>query len=169
MDNPLEKDSVYGFPFDDEGTPARAKMLIENGVVSDYIADLKYAARLKRAPSGNASRGYSSLPSASTSFLSIPAGDVAYDKLIASCTKAILAESFLGLGQSNTLAGDFSAKFDLAYVIENGKITGRAADSMISGNLFSLLAGDVAFTHERFMAGNVLLPCMFFDAVDVSA
>ena len=165
-DNPLMRDSPFSYPFDDEGVPGRDKALIEAGVIRGFIADLKFAEKLRMEPTGNGTRGYSDLPSPGFSNKVYAPGTAGIDEIIRSVDRGILADQFIGLGQSNTLTGDFSAGLDLAYAIEKGEITGRIKDCMITDNLFRLLAGDMAFSNEAERAGSSQVPYLWFPAVN---
>lgn len=161
-DDPTKIDSPYSYPFDDEGITGRKKNIIENGIPTCCIADLKYASLLKIEASGNASRGYSSLPSASFAALDINAGETNISDIFKTFKRGIFACQFIGLGQSNTLSGDFSANLDLGYLFENGEITGRVKDCMIAGNIFTLLENEFLLSSEREQTGGSLTPyCMF--------
>lgn len=168
-DNPLAEDSPAGYPFDDEGTTAADKIIIDRGVIAGFVSDLKHAARLGHAPTGNASRGYASLPVPSFSAVIVPGGVTASAGLIEGMDRGVLVEQFIGLGQSNTLTGDFSANLDLAYLVEGGRIVGRVKDCMISDNLFSLLAAPFELSRDIERVGSATLPFVFFPAVNYTA
>jgi PmbA protein len=167
-DDPLVDGSVYSYPFDDEGVPARAKKVIDRGEITEWISNLKYASRLGVRPSGNGSRGHSSLPEPSFSNLTVDGGNDDFDSLCAGVRSGVLVDQFIGLGQSNTLTGEFKANLDLAYAIENGEITGRVKDCMLSGNLFNLLAGDPVLSRERVRYGASLAPFVLFPAIHLT-
>jgi PmbA protein len=164
-DDPEIIDSPYSYPFDDEGVMARNKFLVNRGKIETFITDLKHAQKLNLLPEGNGARGYSSLPYPSFSSIIIEPGTDSQDAIIRSISRGILVEQFIGLGQSNTLSGDFSANLDLAYLVENGTITGRVKDCMLSDNLFRLLAGEIILSGERERIGSVLAPYVLFPAV----
>jgi PmbA protein len=165
MDKPL-LNSAYSFPFDDEGVAARDKVLIGSGVVKQFISDLKFASKLGMEPSGNASRSYSSLPVPSFSNTVVPQGDVPSSDIIGSIKHGILIDQFIGLGQSNTLTGQFSANLDLAYLIDGGEITGRIKDCMISDNFFELLSGEMQLSSDSEQIGSSLVPYLYFPSVN---
>jgi len=165
-DDPALAGSPYSYPFDDEGVTAADKPLVDRGVISTFITDLKHARKLNLTPGGNGARGYSSLPYPSFSNIVIGAGAEGAAGMMSGITRGILVEQFIGLGQSNTLTGDFSAGLDLAYLIENGTIAGRVKDCMLSDNLFRLLAGEFSLSAERERIGAVLAPHVLFPAVN---
>ncbi len=165
-DDPALESSPYSRPFDDEGVTARKKVLINCGRIEKFISDLKYAHKLGLEPEGNGTRGYSSLPYPSFNNVIIEGGGVGFSEMLKSIKRGILADQFIGLGQSNTLTGDFSAGLDLAYLVENGEITGRIKDCMLSDNLFSLLNSDILLSSDRERSGSVLAPYALFPQVN---
>lgn len=166
-DDPVLADSPFSYPFDDEGVTAKTKDLVACGTLQRFITDLRHAARLGISAEGNGGRNYYSLPSPSFSNVVIVEGREPCSSLMAGISRGILVDQFIGLGQSNTLQGDFSANLDLAYLIENGTVIGRVKDCMIAGNLFSLLAGEVVFSAERERRGSVTAPYILFPSVDL--
>jgi len=168
-DNPFLEGSPFSVPFDGEGVSASNKYLIKDGVITTFINDLKYAERLGLPPTGNASRGYSSLPSPSFHGIAVTPGVKSFKDMISGIDRGILAEQFIGLGQSNTINGDFSANLDLAFLIEKGKIRGRVKDCMISGNINDLMKGDFTISKDVERRGSSMLPYCFFPAVSITA
>jgi PmbA protein len=169
IDDPLIEGSPYNIPFDGEGLPVSKNYLIRDGVIETFITDLKYAERLNINPTGNAYRGYSSLPSPAFHGIRIKPGERSFEDIISNIDKGILAEQFIGLGQSNTITGDFSANLALAYLIENGKIKGRVKDCMISGNIIDLMKGEFTLSKDVERRGSALLPYCLFPAVSITA
>ncbi len=168
IDDPLADGSGYSYPFDDEGVPARTKKIIDRGVITEWVSNLKYAARLGVNPSGNGSRGHASLPGTSLSTVVVEGGGDGFDSLVAGVRGGVLVDQFIGLGQSNTLTGEFTANLDLAYALENGEITGRVKDCMLGGNLFELLSTGPVFSRERIRYGSALMPFVLFPSVSLT-
>jgi PmbA protein len=169
IDDPTITGSPYSYPFDDEGVTGAKKYLIQEGRIASLIAGLKYASLLGIEPSGNASRGYSSLPSASFSSICVDAGETEIAQILKTFRRGIIADQFIGLGQSNTVNGDFSANLDMAWLFENGEITGRVKDCMIAGNIFTLLKNEFMLSSEREQRGSTLAPYAGFPAVHFTA
>ncbi len=166
IDDPLLLGSPYSFPLDDEGVPSKTKHLIEGGVLNGYVTDLRHASKLGIEPSGNGMRGFASLPSPSFSNVIVPPGETHLSEMMRMADGGIIVEQFIGLGQSNTLTGDFSANLDLAFLVKDGQIAGRVKDCMLSGNLFSLLADDMILSSEVEDLGSSHLPFLMLPAVD---
>lgn len=169
VDNPLMKESPYRFAFDDEGVPAKRKYLVKNGVPETVITDLKYSWLLDRPVTGNGSRGYSSLPSPSFSLIEIEPGKETFSEIRSNVSDGIVVDSLIGLGQSNTVTGDFSANVDMGFLIKNGEMCGRVKDCMISGNVFSMLSGNIGIASDPFFAGGSRVPGILVENVDVTS
>lgn len=168
-DNPYVEGSPFNVPFDGEGVSVSERYLVKNGVIDTFINDLKYAERLGVAPTGNAARGYSSLPSPSFHGLTVVPGAKNFNEIISGIGRGIIAEQFIGLGQSNTINGDFSANLDLAYLVVDGRIKGRVKDCMISGNIFELMKGEFELSSDVERKGSSLLPYCCLPAVNITA
>jgi len=168
-DDPLLQGSPDSCPFDGEGMISCKKELIKNGIVRNFISDLKYAEKIGMDMSGNASRGYSTLPAPGFSNIVVDGGSDSKNVLITTIKRGIWAEQFIGLGQSNSLSGDFSANLDLAYLIEDGEIKGRLKDCMISGNIYNLLEGNLMLSNERENVGTSLAPYAVFEKIDFTS
>jgi PmbA protein len=165
-DEPNLENSPNSYPFDAEGVAGRKKFLVHEGRIKNYITDLKHARKLDLTPGGNGRRGYSTLPYPSFSNVIIDEGSQPHTCLLKTIKRGILVDQFIGLGQSNTLTGDFSAGLDLAYLIEDGEITGRVKDCMLTDNLFALLAGEIEISSNREQVGHTLAPYLFFPRVN---
>jgi len=140
--------------------------MIGAGRIERFITDLKHAQKLGIPAEGNGTRGFSSLPYPSYSTIIIDPGTEPREAILAGMGRGILVEQFIGLGQSNTITGDFSGSLELAYLVENGQITGRVKDCMISDNIFRLLAGDIVMSAERERLGSALAPALLLPSVN---
>ena len=149
--------------------PTRVTPLIDKGVASNFIYDLKTAAQAGAETTGNAARGSGSLPSPSTSVISIAEGDMTFDEMVADMKEGLVVERFLGAGQTNILAGDYSGNVLLGYKVENGQIVGRVKNSMLSGNVYETLNNLIAIGSEaRWRGGSLRTPALYCADVSVA-
>ena len=108
---------------DDEGTPTACTVLIENGVLKNYMQDKLNARLMNMAPTGNGRReSYSSLPLPRMTNTYMLAGHDDPGDIIQSVQKGIYAVNFGG-GQVDITSGKFVFSASEAYLIENGKVT----------------------------------------------
>ncbi|MFH0921356.1 MAG: TldD/PmbA family protein [Fibrobacterota bacterium] len=155
--------------FDDEGVPAAKKALIENGVLKSFIYDLQTAGLSNALPTGNGFRGTGSLPAPGYCNLVIPCGSKSTEQIVRETKDGLWIHSVLGSGQSNMLAGDFSLNAHLAFKIENGGITGRVKDTMISGNVYDLFRKITEISSDTDdSSGSTIYPAMAFEGVSVT-
>ncbi len=119
---------------DDEGHPAARNVLIENGVLTDYLWDYLRARKEGRRSSGNGRRqSYQHLPMVRMTNTFLLAGQEDPDELVAQTPRGVYVAK-LGGGQVNTTTGDFVFGTTEAYLIENGRITEPLRDANLIGN-----------------------------------
>jgi TldD protein len=122
------------FLVDDEGRPAARNVLIEDGVLADYMWDWLRARKEGRQPSGNGRRqSYQHLPMVRMTNTYLLPGNEDAAELIAQTPKGVYVAK-LGGGQVNTATGDFVFGTSEAYLIEDGKITAPLRDANLIGN-----------------------------------
>jgi TldD protein len=119
---------------DDEGNPAQRNVLIEDGILTDYMWDRLRARKEGRAPSGNGRRqSYQHLPMVRMTNTYLLAGTDDPDSIISSTPKGVYVKH-LGGGQVNTATGDFVFGMTEAYMIEDGRITEPLREGNLIGN-----------------------------------
>lgn len=122
------------FSIDDEGRPAQRNVLIDQGVLTDYLWDFLRARKEGRASSGNGRRQtYQHLPMVRMTNTFLLPGVEDPDEIIAQTPHGVYVAK-LGGGQVNTTTGDFVFGTTEAYLIEGGKITEPLRDSNLIGN-----------------------------------
>jgi TldD protein len=122
------------FGCDDEGTPAQRNVLIQDGILTDYMWDFLRSRKEGRARSGNGRRqSYQHLPMVrmTNTFILDGPDDPAS---IVSGTEHGVYVAKLGGGQVNTATGDFVFGMTEAYLIENGEITEPLREGNLIGN-----------------------------------
>jgi TldD protein len=122
------------FGVDDEGNPPTRNVLIENGVLTDYMWDWLRARKEGRKSSGNGRRqSYQHLPMVRMTNTFLLAGKEKADEIVAQTPTGVYVKK-LGGGQVNTATGDFVFGSAEAYLIENGRITEPLRDANLIGN-----------------------------------
>src|ERR1700728_2394516 len=122
------------FAVDDEGKAAARNVLIEDGVLTDYMWDWLRARKEGRPSSGNGRRqSYQHLPMVRMTNTFLLAGTENPDELVAQTPRGVYVAK-LGGGQVNTATGDFVFGTSEAYLIEDGRITEPLRDANLIGN-----------------------------------
>ena len=82
----------------------------------------------------------------------------------------LIIEGLLGAGQGNELGGDFRANVSLGYRVQNGEIVGRVKDTMISGNVYTVLNNIEAMSDKAdWVSGSLRAPAMRCRGVEVAS
>ena len=122
------------FAIDDEGRPAAHNVLIQDGVLTDYMWDHLRSRKEGRPSSGNGRRqSYQHLPMVRMTNTYITAGQDDPAEIIAGTDNGVYVAQ-LGGGQVNTATGDFVFGMTEAYLIENGEITEPIREGNLIGN-----------------------------------
>ncbi len=122
------------YAIDDEGHEAQRNVLIDDGVLTDYMWDLLRSRKEGRASSGNGRRqSYQHLPMVRMTNTYLLAGKEDPDDIVASTDHGVYVKH-LGGGQVNTATGDFVFGMTEAYLIENGEITDPIREGNLIGN-----------------------------------
>ena len=128
------------FAVDDEGAPAARNVLIQDGILTDYMWDLLRARKEGRPRSGNGRRqSYKHLPMVRMTNTYVLGGPDSPDDIVASTPKGVYV-AHLGGGQVNTATGDFVFGMTEAYLIEDGRITEPIREGNLIGNGPDVLA-----------------------------
>ena len=119
---------------DDEGTPGKYSVLVEDGVLKGYMQD-KLNARLMGVEStGNGRReSFAHIPMPRMTNTYMLAGPHDPEEIIASVDKGIYAPNFGG-GQVDITSGKFVFSASEAYLIEKGKVTRPIKGAMLIGD-----------------------------------
>jgi PmbA protein len=173
--NPLN-DSIPGArSVDDEGVPCSDFPLIDRGVFKGFYYDLNFAAKTGSVPTGHGFRrsmwGGDPVilkPQPYLGHLYFDRGENSFDALLKEMGKGLVVFSTLGDHTGNIPNGDFSVGLSLGLCVENGRIIGKAKDTMVSGNIYDIMKRAVAVGSESEPAYSNNPPVLF-DGVDVSS
>ncbi len=107
---------------DDEGTPAKKNILIENGILKNYMVDMYNGKKLGLESTGASRRqSYKYMPTSRMTNTYIAAGKDKANDIIKSVDYGIYAK-YMGGGSVNPETGEFNFAVNEAYIIKNGKI-----------------------------------------------
>ena len=119
---------------DDEGTPSRRNVLIEDGILQGYMQDRQNARLMGVDATGNGRReSYAHAPMPRMTNTYMENGDADPQEIVASMKKGIYAVNFGG-GQVDITSGKFVFSAAEAYLVENGKIGAPVKGATLIGN-----------------------------------
>ena len=108
---------------DDEGTPTQRKILIENGILKNYMVDKFNGRRMGMLSNGAARReNYTFIPTSRMSNTMILSGKSTKEEIISETPYGVYAE-MTGGGNVRPETGEFNFTITDAFLIEKGKIT----------------------------------------------
>lgn len=153
VDDPTIRGGYGAYPIDDEGVNTRAKRLITNGVLTEYLNHRETAAHFGIEPNGGA-RAQDGLhhPLVRMSNTMIMGGNHdTIDDLMEDIDYGIYACGSRG-GQVDTGKGSFQFAAQEAWLIENGELTTPLKDVSVSGLTLEILQNVNGLTRDAKLA-----------------
>jgi len=118
---------------DDEGLPVQRIVLIENGILKNYLQSRKTARRMGTAPTGNGRReSYRHIPIPRMRNTFLAPGSESADDVLGSMDRGLLVKR-MGGGQVDTVTGNFVFQVTEGYWVENGKIAYQVKNATLTG------------------------------------
>ena len=160
---------VGGFgtsPFDDEGLPSQRTMVVENGVLRNYLLNTYTARKLGMRSTHNAARGLAGAPGVGCGNLFLVPGEISAEKIIGAVTAGLYVTSLIGFG-TNMVTGDYS-RGATGLWIENGQLTHAVEEITIAGNLAEMLRNVTAIGNDLVFRGSVASPTLRIDGMTIA-
>jgi PmbA protein len=165
IDDPFRKRGLNSKPVDGEGIAPQRRAIIDKGVLTTWLLDLRSARQLGLKSTGHASRGTTSPPGPSASNLYMEAGKTSRDALIKSVKKGLYVTEFIGMGVNN-VTGDYS-RGAAGFWIENGELTFPVSEVTVAGNLLEMFQRITAADDLTFRYG-VDAPTVMIDQLTLA-
>ena len=158
-DGTMVFDGIGGFgtsPFDGEGLPTRRTVLIENGVLKNYVMNTYTARKLGMQSTGNASRGLAGNPGIGAGNFYLEPGTLTPEQVIGDVKDGLYVTETMGFGV-NLVTGDYSQGASGLW-IENGELTYPVEEITIAGNLKDMYKNIVAIGNDLVFRGASAAP-----------
>lgn len=133
VDDPFRARGLRTRPFDAEGQLPQKRNVIDKGVLTTWLMDLRSARQLKLRSTGHASRSPGGTPSPSASNFYVEAGTLSPSELIKDIKQGFYVTELMGMG-INGVTGDYS-QAAAGFWIENGMIAFPVNEMTIASNL----------------------------------
>lgn len=153
-------------PFDDEGVPSRRTVVVENGVLRNYLLNTYTARKLNMRTTGSASRGLTGNASVGHGNFFIENGDVAPGDLIRSVKNGFYVTELMGFGV-NVVTGDYS-RGAAGLWIENGELAYAVSEVTIASTLPDMLNRIEAIGSDLEFRGSIASPTLLIGEMTVS-
>jgi PmbA protein len=167
-DDGLYPEGLRTWAFDGEGVPQQKTVVMEKGVLKNFLYDNYTAKKEGKQSTGNASRaGYLSTPNVEATNFHILPGTTSADQLMREVDDGLLIYYLQGAHSSNPVSGEFSVVATPAWKIKKGETTHASRGVMLAGNIFEVLKNvSVVASNERKM-GQLVAPWLIVENVKV--
>ncbi len=131
---------LFGSYFiDDEGIPSQKTIIIENGILKNYIHSLETSSRMNVSPNGHGRASSSSdRPQVRMGFTFLEPKDWNLDEIFEDTKNGILCEDFK-YGYTDPTTGNFQFKCKFSFRIQNGEKKEIMRDVSLSGMILEAL------------------------------
>jgi len=153
-------------PFDDEGVTSRRTVVIERGVLKNYLLNTYYARKLGLKTTGSASRGLSGNAGIGCGNFYVEAGELAEEALIAQVRQGLYVTELIG-ASANNVTGDYSSGAAGLW-IENGELTYAVSEITIAGNLKQMLMDLTQVASNLEFRGSIASPTIMIQEMTIS-
>ena len=138
-DTPSIEKKLGSYFFDDEGIKAGHNILVENGILKNFIYDRRTASELKATPQGNGRRESFAHPvNVRMSNTYFGSGDYELEEMISEIKEGVmLVHGFFGM--EDPLGGGMQCTSKKGYLIENGEKTKILKAIALSGDVLEML------------------------------
>jgi PmbA protein len=153
-------------PFDDEGLPSLRTVVLENGVLRNYLLNTYTARKLGMKSTHNAARGLAGTPGIGAGNLYLKPGTLTPEQIIGDVTAGLYVTSLMGFG-TNLVTGDYS-RGATGLWIENGQLTHAVEEVTIAGNLGEMLRNVTAIGNDLVFRGSVVSPTLRIDGMTIA-
>jgi PmbA protein len=153
-------------PFDAEGLPSRRTVIVEKGMLRNYVLNTYAGRKLGMKSTGNAGRGLAGNPYLDAGNLYLEAGTVAAEEIIRGVERGLYVTRMLGQGV-NLVTGDYS-RGAAGLWIENGELAYPVHEITIAGNLREMLRNITAIGSDLVFRGATAAPTLRMDGMTIA-
>jgi PmbA protein len=153
-------------PFDGEGLPSLRTVVVENGVLRNYLLNTYTARKLGMKSTHNASRGLAGTPGIGCGNLYLEPGMLTPEQIIGDVPAGLYVTGLMGFGV-NVVTGDYS-RGATGLWIENGALTHAVEEVTIAGNLAEMLMNVAAIGNDLEFRGAIASPTLRVDGMTIA-
>ncbi len=165
IDDPFRRRGLASRPIDGEGIAPTRRAIVERGVLTTWLLDLRSARQLGLKSTGHAARGTGGPPGPSASNLYLEPGALSRDALLKGVDAGLYVTELIGMGV-NGVTGDYS-RGAAGFWIEKGELAYPVSEITIAGNLIDMFQHLTAADDLEFRYG-VDAPTLRIDGMTVA-
>jgi PmbA protein len=162
-------DAIGGFgtrPFDGEGLPTRRTVLVERGILKNYVMNTYTARKLNMKSTGNAARGLAGNPGIGAGNFYLEAGTLTPKQIIGDIKSGLYVTETMGHGV-NLVTGDYSVGASGMW-IENGELAYPVEEITIAGNLKDMYRNVAAIGNDLVFRGAGAAPTIRIEGMTIA-
>jgi PmbA protein len=153
-------------PFDDEGVPTRRTLVIERGVLRNYLLNSYSARKLNMKTTGNASRGITGNAGIGHGNFFIEAGTKTPEEIIGGVKNGFFVTELIGSGV-NIVTGDYS-RGAVGIWIRDGELAFPVSEVTIASTLQEMLNGIAEIGNDLEFLNSVSAPTIMLGEMTVA-
>lgn len=174
IDNGQSENGMLSAIVDDEGTPTRSTLAIENGILRSYLFDTYNANQHELQSTGNGMRrqyrdahgAFSSSVACRPTTLEVAAGRKSLDEMISEVKRGVYIEHF-AFPLIDPYSGAFSNEIRNASLIENGELTGKVKYALLVGNMYESLMKELMIGSDLEVHSCCVMPTIAFSGTEI--
>ncbi|HKO12860.1 MAG TPA: TldD/PmbA family protein [Acidobacteriaceae bacterium] len=153
-------------PFDAEGLPSRRTVIVEHGILRNYILNTYAGRKLGMKSTGNAGRGLAGNPYITSGNLFLEPGTQSPGEILRGVPRGLYVTRLLGQGV-NLVTGDYS-RGAAGLWIENGEFAFPVQEITIAGNLKDMLRNITAIGTDLIFRSATAAPTLRIDGMTIA-
>lgn len=167
---------------DEEGTPSRRNVLVDNGILKGFLYDAFSALDCGAHPTSSAMRfdrwepgtSFKHMPSTCPRNIVLEGETMSEEEMIMGVKNGIVVDHVLGAHTANKSSGDFSVAVYMGSAIKDGEVIFPLKGGMIGGNMPEMLmnaalANNYKWVESGESPGCGYIPSVMFKDVKVSS
>jgi PmbA protein len=177
IEDPFNPKIPGSSPIDHEGTPAKEKIIVDNGKLNTLLYDQYYAEKENVESTGNGFRTpiriwpklmkpYQAMPTPQISSARIESGKKDLEELVSQVQDGVYMDSIVG-GGADPKAGIFTATAVVAFKIEEGEMKNPIRHATITGHITDL-SNIMGLTEETKLIWNTLTPTVLIPKINIA-
>lgn len=170
VENPFMEKGSSSRGFDDEGVATTYKKIIDSGVLTTYLHNLKTARKFGAEPTGNGFKSsYAGTVGISATNLYVEKGELSLDEMLKKEKEVLVLTELAGLHSGlNAVSGDFSLSAE-GFLYREGERVQPVTQITVAGNFFQLLKNIIALSDEiEFSMGGIGSPAVLIKDLSIS-
>lgn len=165
VDDGILRRGLSSRPFDGEGSQARRNVVVDRGILTHFLHTASTARRESLGTTGNAVRGYDSLPAVGPTNFYMDRGSARADAMIQEVPHGLFVTGVAGMGL-DVVSGEYSQQVE-GFLIDGGKLGAPVDRVTVAGKLDEMLMGIDAVGRDLEFRSNFAAPTIRFKQLTI--